>query len=270
MLVTISDDFNLQKICDSGQCFRCKNINGIYRFVSQNHILYIKPISETNFDICCNEDEWTQIWLPYFDLTRNYRRIREYIQDDVFMSTAANSGMGIRILKQDSWEMLITFIISQRKSIPAIKKSVEALSEAFGQVVHTKYEDLYLFPSAEALCHASDSDLAKCGLGYRLSYIRDASKKVQQGVALLDTWNNYDDETLRTMLKTIKGVGDKVANCIMLFSYGRTASVPVDTWIKKIMNKFYSGTNPFLRYEKDAGIMQQYAFYYIQQNKLEV
>lgn len=270
MQITISDDFDLDKICNSGQCFRCSEINGFYRFIFQNHVLYIKQLSETSFEINCNDKEWTAIWIPYFDLTRNYTQIRSCIHDDPFMRKASDSGIGIRILKQDTWEMLITFIISQRKTIPAIKKSVEALSRTYGNKITTDYETLYLFPSAETIYNASDSELSQCGLGYRLSYIKDAATKAMHGCVLTDSWRFFDDETLFTMLKTIKGVGDKVANCIMLFSYGRTASAPIDTWINKIMKTYYNGQNPFLKYGNSAGIMQQYAFYYIQQHKMEV
>lgn len=270
MIITTYDDFDLQKICDSGQCFRCKQIENFYRFITQDHVLYIKPLSDSSFDISCNSDDWNRTWIPYFDLSRNYAKIRTYIQNDQFMTTAANTGTGIRILQQDSWEMLITFIISQRKNIPAIKKSVEALAAAYGNTIHTEYEKINTFPSPEVLNHATETELAQCGLGYRVPYIKDAAAKVLNGTVLSDSWNDFDDETLLTKLKTVKGVGDKVANCIMLFSYGRTASAPVDTWIRKIIVKYYDDRNPFVKYGDNAGIMQQYAFYYIQQHKTEV
>lgn len=270
MIITIHDDFNLQKICESGQCFRCKQIDGKFRFITLNHVLYIEPLSASSFEISCCSDDWHMIWEPYFDLSRNYADIRKLPQNDPFMSAAADAGSGIRILKQDSWEMMITFIISQRKSIPAIKKSVELLASNYGEIIHTKYEDVYSFPTPEALSNASDDELSQYGLGYRIPYIKDAIAKVLAGSVLSDSWDSYTDDVLMAMLKTVKGVGDKVANCIMLFSYGRTASAPIDTWIKKIIDKYYDGHNPFLKYEDNAGIMQQYAFYYILHHKTEV
>lgn len=270
MIITISDDFNLQKICESGQCFRCKQIDKKYRFITLNHVLYIESLSDFSFEISCSSDDWHMIWKPYFNLSRNYADIRKLAQNDPFLSTATDDGSGIRILKQDSWEMMITFIISQRKSIPAIKKSVEMLATNYGEIIHTKYEDIYSFPNPKALSKATDDELAQCGLGYRIPYIKDATRRVMTGSALADFWDSYTDEDLLYKLKTVKGVGDKVANCIMLFSYGRTASAPIDTWIKKIIAKYYNGQNPFMKYGDNAGIMQQYAFYYILHHKTEV
>lgn len=270
MEITIYDDFDLRKISESGQCFRCKQIDKKYRFITLNHVLYVEPLSASSFEISCCSNDWHMIWKPYFNLSRNYADIRKLAQNDPFMSAAADAGSGIRILKQDSWEMMIAFIISQRKSIPAIKKSVKLLAANYGEIIHTKYEDIYSFPTPEALSKATDNELAQCGLGYRIPYIKDATTKVLTGSVLADSWNSYTDEDLLSMLKTVKGVGDKVANCIMLFSYGRTASAPIDTWIKKIIAKYYDGQNPFLKYGNNAGIMQQYAFYYILHHKTEV
>lgn len=162
---------------------------------------------------------------------------------------------------------LISFIISQRKSIPAIKKSIEALAKLQGEALHTAYEDVYTFPTALALSEAEDSALSDCGLGYRIPYIKQTASAVHHGHTLLKDWDSLDDMSLLSMLKTFHGVGDKVANCVMLFAYGRTASVPIDTWIHKIIAEKYEGQNPFPAYDANAGIMQQYAFYYIQKNK---
>jgi len=270
MIITISDDFDLQKIAYSGQCFRCALINGMYRFITDNAVIYLKQLSETKYDASCTPGEWEQIWSPYFDIARDYRQIRKSAAPDGFMEKAAESGKGIRILRQNRWETLVSFIISQRKSIPAIRKSIEALCKLCGDPIHAGQEELYAFPSPCALLQASDSDLSDCGLGYRLPYIKDAAAALARNSALLDEWAVFDDMALLSSLKTIRGVGDKIANCVMLFAYGRTASVPIDTWINKIITEKYNGQNPFLKYGADAGIMQQYAFYYILQNKTEV
>lgn len=272
MKITITDDFNLNRIARSGQCFRTRVFpDGTFRFVTGSHILYIKEVARQQYEASCDKNEWQSIWWEYFDFGRDYQSIRNNIPNtDSYMKTAATEGKGIRILRQDSWEMLITFIISQRKSIPAIKTSIELLCSTYGSFVQTEREALWLFPSAEQLYQASDSDLQNCKLGYRIDYIKNAVAAVCEKKINLSSIGCYDDISLFTALKSIKGVGDKVANCICLFSYGRTAMAPVDTWISKIIDSKYNGINPFPAYGNSAGIMQQYAFFYAQNHKKEV
>jgi N-glycosylase/DNA lyase len=269
LTITILDDFDLDKIADSGQCFRVRKFeNGFFRFVTSNYVLYIKEIERTKFSVSCSIPEWTNVWRPYFDLNRNYETIRQTIPvSDNYMLVAASEGAGIRILRQDPWETLISFIISQRKSIPSIKKSIEMLSEAYGTPLQTKYERVFLFPSPSQLQMADPSDLATCKLGYRVPYVESAVLSIVENKVDLEFLSTYDDHSLFQALKGIKGVGDKVSNCVCLFAYGRTAMVPIDTWILKIINEKYSGNNPFPSYGEYAGIMQQYAFYYALNHK---
>ena len=264
MNISISDDLDLQKIAYSGQCFRVREFeDGLFRFVTGSEVLYIKELSAKCFEISCSEENWNRVWIPYFDLERNYLQVHESIPDsDTYMQLAAREGRGIRILHQDPWEMLVTFIVSQRKSIPAIKNSVELLASRFGEVKITPYETLYTFPTVLQLANADDQDLVECKLGYRVSYIKDAITKVMSGRVDLATISGLSDIEILDVLKTIRGVGDKVANCICLFSYGRIGVAPIDTWIHKIIVQEYGGFNPFPAYGEYAGIMQQFAFYY--------
>ena len=217
----------------------------------------------------CSRKEWDLIWHDYFDLDTCYLDIRNSIpKDDEYLLRAAALGRGIRILKQDYFEMLISFIISQRKSIPAIKKCIEMLCTEFGEAL-SGYDDLYRFPTAQELCAASEDKLRSCGLGYRLPYVSKACERILHNEINLESLNNLPDEELVATLKTFYGVGDKVANCAALFAYHRTSLAPVDTWIKKIIDTKYSGINPFGNYGNYAGIMQQYMFYAAQHlNKL--
>lgn len=292
MKITIADDFDLNKIMCSGQAFRIKEFeNGTYRFVTGSHILYITPECEGNchhFDISMisvskknkasdcflNESEstseWNNVWTSYFDLSRNYSDIRNSVpESDKFLNTSVDNGIGLRILKQDPWEMLITFIISQRKNIPAIKESVEKICRNYGQQVKTPLEEIYLFPSAEEMKNATLEELKKCSLGYRDTYILDAVSRVNSGIIDLEALRTADYETLFEKLMEIRGVGMKVSNCICLFAYAKTEAAPVDTWIAKVIDKFYNGVNPFPAYGNNAGIMQQYIFYYAQTHKDE-
>ncbi|MCM1090226.1 MAG: DNA-3-methyladenine glycosylase 2 family protein [Butyrivibrio sp.] len=267
MIIQINDDFNLQKIADSGQCFRCKTFGDTYRFITGDNIIYIRQETANHYNVSCTAADWEQVWSPYFDLGRNYANIRRNAASDSFMSKAMEAGTGIRILRQDPWETLISFIISQRKNIPAIKKSIEAMADAFGEKTRTEYESLSLFPTSDSLRHATLPELSACSLGYRVPYIQDAATRLAGSPELLEAWAALDDDTLFTTLKTIKGIGDKVANCVMLFAYARTSRAPIDTWIAKLIDEEYDGVNPFPKYGENAGIMQQYAFYYMQQNK---
>lgn len=268
MQLTITDDFDLRKIADSGQCFRIRNFDDRgYRFISGDRVLYLTQPVSGNFRVSCSQEEWDSYWTEYFDLNRNYEQVRESAKDDVYINSAANTGKGIRILRQDPWEILITFIISQRKSIPAIKKCVELLSEKYGTPIQTEYELLYAFPRPEQLLSADSASLAECGLGYRLPYVEDAVQKVASRTLDLDALSLLDDDSLVQALMSVSGVGVKVSNCVGLFAYGRTACAPVDTWIAKTIAANYHGENPFPKYGENAGIMQQYVFYYAQTHK---
>lgn len=265
MVIDIYDDFNLYKIATCGQCFRVERFyDETFRFITGPNILYIRKVNSHKYEVSCSQVEWATIWYPYFDLNRLYTDVRNSIPaDDAFMVDAAAEGKGIRILRQDPWEMLITFIISQRKSIPSIKTVVNNLCERYGQKIDVSNDTVYLFPSAESLYNITDKELQGCGLGYRVPYIKDAAERIYTNEIDLKRLYLLDDDLLRCNLKSIKGVGDKVANCIMLFAYNRIASVPLDVWIKKLIEEEYGGTSPFSRYEANAGIMQQYAFYHM-------
>lgn len=269
MQVTIKDSFELQKIANSGQCFRVKEFgDGWYRFITGKHVLYIKRENHCRYSVSCTPDEWDSIWYNYFDLQRNYACIKNAIPDnDVFLKRAYFEGQGIRILQQDHWETLITFIISQRKSIPAIKQSVELLAEAYGNPIRTPFETVNTFPSASALRNVSLADLRNIKVGYRDKYLLSAIEKISSGSICLTKIEELSDNDLLDTLCQIQGVGTKVANCVCLFSYGRTTLAPIDTWIKKVIDAHYNGNNPFPSFGMNAGIMQQYIFNYSIQHK---
>lgn len=269
MIVKILDDFSLSKIANSGQCFRVKQFeNSLYRFITGDNILYIKDMGHSQYEVSCSENDWNNIWYSYFHLSENYDNIRSRIlSQDTFLLSAAEYGKGIRILRQDPWETLITFMISQRKSIPAIKECVELLSMKFGKPITTQFETVFAFPSVSELVSASEVDLLSCKLGYRAKYILDAIQKVSNKEVDFPALNSLNDTTLLAILQSIKGVGVKVANCVALFAYGRTSLAPIDTWIQKIISQVYFDRNPFSDYPETAGIMQQYLFYYVLANK---
>ena len=262
--IQIEDDFDLDKILDSGQCFRpCRVQSGEYRFITGSQLLYLRPLGEGEYQAKCAPGEWERTWRPYFDLERSYGSLRRrWAGQAGFAQQALDYGQGIRVLQQDPWEMLITFILSQRKSIPAIRTGVELLAERFGQVVDTGTERVSLFPSPAQLAAAAESDLRDCGLGYRTRYIQHAAQAVASGALDLKSLALLPDETLLAKLMEMDGVGKKVANCVALFGYGRTALAPIDVWIARLIQEDFDGQDPFPQYGAEAGILQQYFFYY--------
>ena len=151
--------------------------------------------------------------------------------------------------------------------LPAIREVVEQLSRRYGTAVRTPEETLYTFPTALQLQNVCQEEYIACKAGYRASYLCDAVQRVLSGRLDLTEIASLPDDELIAALEGVRGVGVKVANCVALFAYGRTACAPVDTWIQKIIRQKYQGQNPFDRYGDAAGIMQQYFFYYAQSNK---
>ncbi len=269
MEIKINDDFDLKKIADSGQCFRPKEISaGTFRFIVGENILHITVRGDGVFDVDCTADTWERVWKNYFDMGTNYADIRRNVETfaagkpyEKFLRDAADFGAGIRILRQEPFETLISFIISQRKNISAIKNSVEQICERFGRQVG----DVYLFPRPEDMDGVTLEDLSGMGLSYRKEYVLDALANVSDG--FLESLAELSDMELVERLKTIRGVGDKVANCVALFAYHRVDRAPVDVWIKRAIDKDFSGTNVFDAFGKNAGILQQYVFYYKRPSK---
>lgn len=267
MRVEISDDFDLAKIYDCGQCFRAKPMeDGSFRFITGENVLYIKKIKDSGtggiFEVSCGAEEWDAIWKRYFDLDRAYSEIRsKSMGHSDFLDRAVISGTGIRILRQDPWEMLITFIISQRKNIPAIASCVESLCEKYGRPIETKYEKLYSFPTAGQMREVSLSELKECSLGYRAQYVYDATFGALRNDFDLRAMEELTDEALFDELLKLRGVGKKVANCVCLFGFGRVSRAPVDVWIQRAIDET-GGEDLFKDFEEYAGIIQQYVFYY--------
>lgn len=266
MEIRIDDDFDLKKIVDSGQCFRPKEIErGVYRFIIGENILHVSERGDKIFEVDCAAEDWERVWKNYFDIGTDYASIRRDVENfaagkpyEKILRDATKFGAGIRILKQEPFEMLISFIISQRKNIPAIRSSVERICERFGRRVG----NVYIFPRVEDMTGATPDDLTGLGLAYRKGYIKDAVEKVSSSEIDLTTLKNFSDEELVEKLKTIRGVGDKVANCVALFAYHRVDRAPVDVWIKRAIDEDFGGENIFETFGANAGILQQYVFYH--------
>jgi len=269
--IKIYDDFDLKKIVDSGQCLRAKEIeNNLFKFITKKYVVYIKQIDSQTFDVSCSQTDWEGTWATYFDLETNYAEIRESIYQLAermdcgnYLKSAVDFSKGIRILRQEPFETLVSFIISQRKNIPAIRKSVELICEQFGRIIKTDFEDaVYLFPTAEQLSKATMLHLSNCALGYRGAYVRDAIEKVVERIVRLDDFRKTPDEDMLLELQQIKGVGVKISSCVALYAYHRLNIAPIDVWIKRAIQEDFKGVNIFAEFARYAGVLQQYIFYY--------
>lgn len=266
MLELVLHHFDLEKICQSGQCFRMQHLGqGLYQVIAYERLLEIESLGNQNFRFYCSEDDFQNIWYDYFDLSKDYQAYLSAIpKTDSFLIKASTLAQGLRILHQEPWETLITFIISQRKNIPAIKASVESLCRRFGEEID---EGIYSFPSAEKLSQASIEELNACSLGYRSKYILETAKMIAENKVNLQEISILSDDALRQALCKCNGVGVKVANCVMLFAYHRTAAFPIDVWIERVLKKEYNNQFDASPYDGFAGIMQQYMFYYAQHSE---
>ena len=247
-------NFSLKQIADSGQVFRFTEISdGVFDVRSLDKRLIIKN----------GEEIIDPYWKNYFDLDTDYSRfIKAVPKEDDYLTRAARFSEGVRILNQDPWEMLISFIISQRKSIPAIRTSIEKLCEKFGTLKKDKNGEWYAFPTPAQLAEASMDDILACSVGYRAEYISLAANAALRKEIDLEACKSLSDEGLKEELLRLKGVGEKVANCVMLFGFHRIGAFPVDVWIKRVLDEHYDGEFPMEKYEGFAGIMQQYMFFY--------
>lgn len=269
-------DFELRDIFECGQCFRWKKENdGSYTGIIKNGVLNVNKIENKVIFKGIVDEEIESICNNYFDLSRDYTEIKEIIsKDDENMKKAIEYGKGIRILNQDPWEMLISYIISAANNIPRISKSIENLSEKFGTSIKVNETTYYLFPTPSQLSKATMDDLRTCNLGFRDKYVYGATKLVLEGKINFEELKTMKYEDAKKKLMEIPGVGAKVADCILLFSLDKIEAFPVDTWIKKVMNELYvDSTNitkinqyAMQKFGKYAGIAQQYLFYYKREN----
>ncbi len=274
------ESFVISQTLECGQCFRFTQIGEEnYIIVAYGKILNIYCDGTDIVFKNTTEEEFNNIWYNYFDFGRNYNDIKKKIsENDEILQKAVEYAPGIRILNQDRFECLISFIISQNNRIPMIKKVISNISKKYGRYIGSvDGEEYYAFPNPEELIKADEAGLMECKTGFRAKYIIDAVQKVIHGEINLNA-DDMDTETLRKMLMTIKGVGPKVADCTMMFSFGRCETFPTDVWVKRIMSELYfNGREASVKeihqkaeecFGDYAGYAQQYLFNYARQFKI--
>lgn len=264
-----NSDFNLVHTFECGQCFRWEqDSNGKYIGVAGGKV--IKAYEKDNKIVLeCDDETFIK---NYFDLNRDYAKIKSELSlKDSIMEKGTKLGYGIRLLKQDPWETIVSFIISANNNIPRIKKIINSLCENFGERIDCKDYELYTFPCPEKIADLSEGELDVIKSGFRAKYILNAAQSVLNGKVDMNSIYGMDTQYAREYLKQIKGIGDKVADCILLFAYQKYDVFPKDVWIKKALFELYGvSEKDFNGFVKDyfgdlGGFAQQYLFYYMRE-----
>lgn len=255
--------FDPDKTFNCGQCFRFEKNGSAWEGVAKGKYVSIKSDGDgTVFFSGADAEEFRTTWRDFLDCDTDY----DSIADDFsalggVMGEAVAISRGIRILRQDPWEALCSFIISQNNNIPRIKKIINALCREYGEKIYSPDgREFYTFPTPRALFEAGEEGIYALKTGFRAKYLYDAAKKIVLRDIDLKAVYDMDTQSGAEYLKQIKGVGDKVSACVLLFAYHKTDSFPIDIWVKKILKKYFDGKVPdFGTY---AGIAQQYLFFY--------
>ena len=274
ILKGISEDFEPQHVFDCGQCFRwLREEDGSYTGVVQGRVINVKKENDLIIFDNTNKEDFENIWFDYFDLRRNYTEIKNELKVmDEYLDKATEFGQGIRILQQDGWEMLISFIISANNRIPMIQRAINNLSERYGKFIgEYRGKKYYAFPTPQELSQVSVEDIRSCQTGFRDKYIKSVVDYVSENnVDVLSYRKLNTDECIKELVK-FNGVGPKVADCIALFGMQKYDTFPVDVWVKRVMEEFYVEDNLSLpkirkfaleKFGDLAGFAQQYLFYY--------
>ena len=262
-------------IFECGQCFRWnKEIDGSYIGVFKNNVIKVeKKENNVIFKGICEKDI-KEICIDYFSLNENYEKIKQELSKiDDNLKTSIKFGDGIRILHQDLWETIISFIISANNNIPRIKKIIERISEKYGKKIVFENKEYYTFPTPEELSKASVEDLRNIGLGFRDVRVYETTRKIYNGEIDLENLEKEKNiEKIEETLLTLPGIGPKVADCIMLFALKKYQVFPIDVWVRRVISELYFDNKEqkpqkikeFARnyYGNKAGLAQQYLFYW--------
>ncbi|MEB3028752.1 DNA glycosylase [Parvimonas micra] len=274
------ENFDAKAIFTCGQAFRWyEESDGSFTTVHLGRVLNVLNEKGKVIFKGTNLEEFNEIWIDYFDLNTDYKEIRKVLSNNEILPKAMEYGEGIRILNQNHFEMLISFIISANNMIPRIKKSIEVISMRYGRFIcEDENRKYYSFPTVEELSKATVEDLREFAkVGFRDKRIFDTVNMILNEKIDLDSFENLETDTLREELLKFSGVGNKVADCIMLFSYKREEVFPVDVWIKRVMEElFIKKETPVKKISKEAdrifgkyaGYAQQYLFYYGREEKI--
>lgn len=271
--------FEPKHIFECGQCFRWdEEADGSYTGIVKNNVINVKKVDNTIVFSSLGVDNIEELAIDYFDLKRNYEEIKKELSKvDEYLENSIQYGSGIRILNQDLWETIISFIISANNNIPRIKGIINRISQKYGNKIEWKGKEYYTFPSVENLAKAAVEDLRELGLGFRDIRVYETTHKIlEKEVDLEKLHQEKDTQKVKDALLTLSGVGSKVADCILLFSTLKRFDVfPIDVWVRRVMNELYIKKEDETKVNKKEieklarekygaleGIAQQYLFYW--------
>ncbi|MEG1243007.1 MAG: DNA glycosylase [Oscillospiraceae bacterium] len=258
IILASTDELSISKTLDCGQCFRwSRDENGAYTGVAGGRVL---RLWEENDSVFCDAPENDlPFWRDYFDLDTDYISAGAKFTQSDYLKTCAEFGSGIHILRQDFWEALCSFIVSQCNNIPRIKKIISTLCGHFGENLG---EGFYSFPEASKIAALDESDLAPLRCGYRAAYILNAARAVSEGSLCPSMFAELSPEEALNELKKIHGIGNKVASCVLLFGLHRMDAFPIDVWMKRALKEHFPRDFDPKVLGEFAGLAQQYIFFY--------
>ena len=271
--------FNSKHIFECGQCFRWdEESDGSYTGIVGKNVINVKQVENRVIFSSYGADNLEKLVINYFDLTRNYEEIKDKLSKiDEHLARSIKYGSGIRILNQDLWETIISFIISSNNNIPRIKGIINRISKNYGEKIEWNGKEYYTFPTVEELSKASVEELRAWGLGFRDVRVYETTRKIlEKQVDLEELHKEKDTQKVRDILLTLDGVGPKVADCILLFSTLKRFDVfPIDVWVRRVMNELYIKNEDETKVSKKEieklakekygnleGIAQQYLFFW--------
>ena len=258
------ENFNIAQICDSGECFRMFPVKEhTYSVIAFGQYLELEQHGKDCI-FSCDEAEFEEFWKIYFNLDMDYASYMEMINpNETYLLRAAEFGSGIRILRQELWEMIVSFLISQQNNIVRIRRCIQNICERFGEErINFRGEIYYTFPGPETLAVLDDDTLKACNLGYRSKYVVRTAKSIVSGEVDLEAVKQMPYKKAKETLLQLFGVGEKVADCICLFGLHHLQAFPVDTHIRQALEKHYKRGFPRRRYRGCEGVLQQYIFYW--------
>ncbi|SFC43325.1 DNA-3-methyladenine glycosylase family protein [Clostridium uliginosum] len=289
-------NFKLKQIFECGQIFRFEEIaEDNFIVIAFGKLIELKADGNNIIIYNTSEEDFNNIWLNYFDLKRDYSAVKKELSKDNLLRQSIEFGYGVRVLNQDPFEILISFIISARNNIPSIKKTVNKISTKWGNKIDFKGNTYYAFPTIDQIKDATLEEIQETGASFRSKYIIDTIQNLYSATKEIQCLDNneeksfmkYDlnyikslnDDECHIALQEFKGVGAKVADCIMLFSMGKSSAFPVDVWVKRAMIHFYGAEEGSLnkirifgrnKFGDLSGFAQQYLFYYARENNIKV
>lgn len=274
-MLKIKNDFDIKNTITCGQIFRYNEIDNGYIIILKDRVISLKIDDDYITVESNNEDNLTQIIYDYFDLNRDYLKIeKEIIKKDKKLKDALKFSRGLKMIHQDPFETIISYVISQNNRVPSIAKSLNLIAEAYGKKITFKGKEYYLFPNYNDLKKVTQQEYRNCKVGFRDKYLYEIVQNINDNKLDMNSIYNMSSEESLNYLMSFKGIGNKVASCILLFAYQKFDVYPIDTWVKKFMSEDYNiegekNIKEFTlnTYKEYSGLAIQYMFNYKRNKK---